>query len=172
MARSDLRLARVQSVDERLVAAACRLVRGRRTVAALRLATRAGDWPLSLGTGVLLLTVASVGVALRFALATALALVVQRTLKSAVSRVRPCLVEGGPLQRAPIPDAGSFPSGHTLHAVLAAGTAVSTLPILALLLVPLAAVIGASRVILGVHYPSDVVAGAVLGIALAALVVL
>jgi undecaprenyl-diphosphatase len=41
-------------------------------------------------------------------------------------------------------------------------------PLLALLLVPLALLIALSRVVLGLHYPSDVLAGALLGAGVAA----
>ena len=47
--------------------------------------------------------------------------------------------------------------------------AVESFPELAWLLVPFAAVIAASRVVLGLHYPTDVVAGAIIGAALAVL---
>jgi undecaprenyl-diphosphatase len=47
--------------------------------------------------------------------------------------------------------------------------AVTSFPELAWLLVPFAALIAASRVVLGLHYPSDVAAGAIIGAALAVL---
>jgi membrane-associated phospholipid phosphatase len=47
--------------------------------------------------------------------------------------------------------------------------AVASFPELAWLLIPLAALIAASRVVLGLHYPSDVAAGALIGAALAVL---
>jgi len=64
----------------------------------------------------------------------------------------------------------SFPSGHTLHAVSFTIVAVAHFPVLAILLVPFAVLVAASRVILGLHYPTDVGAGAAIGAALAALV--
>ena len=66
-------------------------------------------------------------------------------------------------------DRYSFPSGHTLHAVSFTTLAVASFPELAWLLIPFAALIAASRVVLGLHYPSDVAAGALIGAALAVL---
>ncbi len=64
-------------------------------------------------------------------------------------------------------DRYSFPSGHTLHAVSFATLAAHYFPELGLVLVPFALLIAASRVILGLHYPTDVLAGAALGLGLA-----
>jgi undecaprenyl-diphosphatase len=66
-------------------------------------------------------------------------------------------------------DLYSFPSGHTLHAVSFTILAVASFPGLAWLCVPFATLVAMSRVVLGLHYPSDVAAGALLGAALAAL---
>lgn len=66
-------------------------------------------------------------------------------------------------------DEFSFPSGHTLHAVAFSLVAMAHYPGLAWLLVPFTASVAASRVALGLHYPSDVLAATVIGIALAAL---
>lgn len=64
-------------------------------------------------------------------------------------------------------DRGSFPSGHTLHATSFTLLCGVHYPPLLWLLVPLALSIAASRVVLGHHYPSDVLAGAMLGALLA-----
>jgi undecaprenyl-diphosphatase len=65
-------------------------------------------------------------------------------------------------------DAFSFPSGHTLHAVAFTSVALGYWPWLAPLLVTFTLLTAASRVALGLHYPSDVLAGAALGAAIGA----
>lgn len=60
-------------------------------------------------------------------------------------------------------DQFSFPSGHTMHAVAFSIVAVSYYPDLLWLVAPFAVLIALSRPILGLHYPSDVLAGAALG---------
>jgi undecaprenyl-diphosphatase len=66
-------------------------------------------------------------------------------------------------------DEFSFPSGHTLHAVAFSLVAMAHYPMLAALLVPFTACVALSRVVLGLHYPSDVLAATVIGSALASL---
>lgn len=66
-------------------------------------------------------------------------------------------------------DEFSFPSGHTLHAVAFSLVALAHYPALAWLLVPFTASVAVSRVVLGLHYPSDVLAATALGGMLAAL---
>jgi undecaprenyl-diphosphatase len=56
-----------------------------------------------------------------------------------------------------------------LHAVSFAWQASAHFPELAWVLVPLAALIAGSRVVLGLHYPTDVLVGAVIGGSLAEL---
>jgi undecaprenyl-diphosphatase len=64
-------------------------------------------------------------------------------------------------------DEFSFPSGHTLHAVAFSIVAIAHYPVLAALLIPFTASVALSRVVLGLHYPSDVLAALGIGIALA-----
>jgi undecaprenyl-diphosphatase len=88
-------------------------------------------------------------------------------LKHAVVRERPFITHLGiSLGAAPL-DRYSFPSGHTLHAVSFSWQAIVAFPELAWVLVPLSVLIAASRVVLGLHYPTDVLAGAAIGSALA-----
>ncbi|WP_051851722.1 phosphatase PAP2 family protein [Streptomyces sp. NRRL F-5650] len=65
----------------------------------------------------------------------------------------------------PMPESASFPSGHTAAAVAFATAVGVVLPEAALPLGVLAGAVGYSRVHTGVHYPGDVAAGAVLGVA-------
>ena len=60
-------------------------------------------------------------------------------------------------------DQFSFPSGHTMAAFLLTGLVVVEFGAIALPMYLWATAVGASRVILGVHFPSDILAGASLG---------
>ena len=86
-----------------------------------------------------------------------------RLLKIAVSRERPCEARTHVWARVPPPDPYSFPSAHTMTAfafTLAVGLEI---PELLWWLLFAAFSVAASRVVLGLHYVSDVVAGGVLG---------
>ena len=60
-------------------------------------------------------------------------------------------------------DRYSFPSGHTLHAVAFTIIVASYFPEWSSVLLAFTTLIALSRVVLGLHYPTDVAAGAVLG---------
>ncbi|KAA6218707.1 phosphatase PAP2 family protein [Streptomyces filamentosus] len=68
-------------------------------------------------------------------------------------------------RQVPMPESASFPSGHTASAVAFATAVGVALPPAAVPLGLLASAVGYSRVHTGVHYPGDVAAGAVLGLA-------
>jgi undecaprenyl-diphosphatase len=93
---------------------------------------------------------------------------VYKLLKRTFVRERPFITHSAICHGTPPLDRYSFPSGHTLHAVSFAWQGVAHFPELAWVLVPLATLIAASRVVLGLHYPSDVLAGGVIGASLAA----
>src|SRR3954447_19776834 len=97
-------------------------------------------------------------------------LVVYKLLKRTFVRERPFIRHAGiSLAQAPL-DRYSFPSGHTLHAVSFTWQACVAFPELSPVLVPLAMAVAASRVVLGLHYPTDVLVGAAIGAGFAALV--
>lgn len=106
-------------------------------------------------------------VAWRMALAGGACYCLYRWLKQTTGRPRPCAVERS--LRTPVAplDEFSFPSGHTMHACAFALVAISGFPALAVFLLPFVVLIAASRLVLGLHYASDVLAGAVLGLAVA-----
>jgi undecaprenyl-diphosphatase len=92
-----------------------------------------------------------------------------RTLKHWTQRPRPYRAHSEIIAHIAPLDEFSFPSGHTLHAVSFTIIALAYFPLLAPLIVPFAIAVAASRVLLGLHYPSDVLAAAVIGSGLAAL---
>lgn len=67
-------------------------------------------------------------------------------------------------------DRFSFPSGHTCGAFLLAAIVTLHYPALAVPMYLWAGSVGVSRVVLGVHFPTDILAGALLGSAIAWLV--
>ena len=101
--------------------------------------------------------------ALHMFAAGALALVVYKIVKTCAGRPRPC-VRIHTVRRCVEPlDEFSFPSGHTLHAVAFSVVALAYFPVLAVLLMPFVVLTAISRIALGLHYPSDVFAGAAIG---------
>lgn len=101
--------------------------------------------------------------AIRMLAAGAMGLVIYKLLKAATTRPRPYQVLRDIRAGTDPLDAFSFPSGHTLHAVAFTAVAVSHVPALAPVLVPFTLLVALSRVVLGLHYPSDVLAGAAIG---------
>lgn len=104
--------------------------------------------------------------ALHMAAVGIVALLLYRCLKGHYRRPRPFRSDHAivPLM-APL-DEFSFPSGHTLHAISFSLVACAYFPALVVLLLPFTACVAASRVVLGLHYPSDVLAAALIGSAL------
>lgn len=101
----------------------------------------------------------------------ALGLGLYKWLKARTTRPRPCTRHERIQRRVAPLDEYSFPSGHTLHAVAFTLVALHHYPGLVWLLLPFTALVALSRVALGLHYPSDVVAGALIGASLALLTV-
>lgn len=90
-------------------------------------------------------------------------------LKAAIPRRRPPLLYPEPKTLVHDPHSHSFPSGHATTSFACATVLALTYPRAAVAFYVLAAAIAFSRVYVGVHWPSDVLAGALLGIAIALL---
>jgi len=93
--------------------------------------------------------------------ATGLAYGLNFAVKLRVQRSRPELEDLPPL--SPVVSSLSFPSAHATTSFAAAGMYARAIPGAAPLLYGAAALFAVSRPYLGVHYPSDVIAGAALG---------
>ena len=96
-----------------------------------------------------------------------IALALYKSLKVYTRRERPCNYATEIIAVVPPLDRYSFPSGHTLHAVSFSTVAIYYFPGLAWILVPFTMLVASSRIILGLHYPSDVLVATLIGLALA-----
>jgi undecaprenyl-diphosphatase len=134
--------------------------------------TRAGDGWLWVAVGLVLAAGGTDGhrVLAAAAVAAGLANVLQVILKRRIRRTRPChsdrvgrrFYDVKPLGHFPS-DRYSFPSGHALNAFAIGSVVALAYPPLAPAVLLAAAVVAASRVVLGLHFLSDVVAGSLLG---------
>lgn len=148
-----------------------RAARYQALVRVLVIISRLGDgvfWYVVIGALAFLGGTEERDVAMQMVLAGALNLPLYLWLKRSIGRPRPFVQCPDIRACARALDKFSFPSGHTLHAFTFLVICSWYFPPAALALVPVVALIAVSRVALGLHYPSDVAAGAVLGTAVAA----
>jgi undecaprenyl-diphosphatase len=96
----------------------------------------------------------------------ALAGVTVMLLKGLFERARPPLMDPGLDPIGSVPGSASFPSGHAATAFAAAVAVGMVYPRFRTPLLVLAATVAASRVYLGVHFATDVLAGSLLGAAI------
>jgi undecaprenyl-diphosphatase len=132
-------------------------------------ATRMGDGWLWYSLGVLLLLFGGTHRYAAFGAAGSagiFGIFVFKALKRLSHRPRPCQYQAHCWAKVLPPDQFSFPSGHTMTAFSIALVVSYFYPSLQWPLYFLAISIGLSRIVLGMHFLSDVLAGAVLGSAL------
>jgi undecaprenyl-diphosphatase len=133
-------------------------------------ATRGGDGWLWYAMGLVVLLFGgdqrfrAVGAA---AMAAAVGILIFLRLKKITGRKRPCTIEPHCWARLLPPDQFSFPSGHTITAFAVSLSLSRFYPELAIGLFFCAVSIAASRIMLGMHFLSDVLAGTAIGILLA-----
>ncbi len=129
-------------------------------------ASRLGDGPLWVATGTGLLAINS-GYARQIAfaatLSVGLSILLFMCIKNLIGRPRPFEAWVGVTCLMAPPDKFSFPSGHTMTAFAVWGVLCVGLPMLSHVYLVIGTLIGLSRIFLGLHYPTDVLVGAVLG---------
>lgn len=163
---------RIDAVELAVCVQINRLGRGEGTRRFFWLVSRLGDglfWFALLGLLPLLYGHHGAVAALHMGLTALVGIALYKYLKERLVRDRPFHklheIECG----APILDQYSFPSGHTLHAVSFSTMLLFYFPVVFWSVLPFVALVAMSRVILGLHYPSDVIAGGAIGFALARL---
>ena len=114
---------------------------------------------------------AAIETSIHMAITGVAGVVIYKLLKNNLVRQRPCIMHDCINQGTAMLDYYSFPSGHTLHAFSFSIIAINAFPQLAFVLIPFTLLVAASRVVLGLHYPTDVLMGAALGTALASTIV-
>ena len=164
--RLDAALARLQQWDELVCVRVNRGARQRALVVALRAVSWLGNGLFWYALMLTLLLADARGAALpvlHMVFVGAVCTCCYKMVKHSTVRSRPYQVNPLVSAGATVLDRFSFPSGHTLHAIAFSLVAGSYYPGLWVVLAPFTLVTAVSRVALGLHYPSDVIAGGALG---------
>ncbi len=126
-----------------------------------------GFWAALAGLLVVLQGPRALTPVLQMAVTGAAGVFLYKRMKNRMVRERPFINHSDILCGTAPLDRYSFPSGHTLHATSFTILLSQFEPALAPIAISFAMLVAASRVILGLHYPSDVVVGAAMGALLA-----
>ncbi|WP_346796610.1 phosphatase PAP2 family protein [Halomonas sp. Bachu 37] len=132
----------------------------------LQAASRLGDWPVwvALILAQPWLQPQQPWSIVQYTLTALAALGFYRLLKTRLCRERPFITYSHGIRCSePARDRYSFPSGHTMHAIMFSIMVAVHTPWLLPVVLPLTLLIALSRVGLGLHYISDVLAGAAIG---------
>jgi undecaprenyl-diphosphatase len=105
--------------------------------------------------------------ALHMLLTSGIAVLIYKALKERLVRERPFITHQAISCNSRTLDRYSFPSGHTMHATSFSILLSFYYPTLIHLVLPFAILVAMSRVILGLHYISDVIVGGLIGAVLA-----
>ncbi|MFP4160813.1 MAG: phosphatase PAP2 family protein [Ectothiorhodospira sp.] len=124
-------------------------------------------WYVLMGVLPLLYGMPGARASLHMALVGLLCLPLYKGLKQVTLRDRPYTRDTAILQNVPPLDRFSFPSGHTMHAVAFTLVLMAYLPAWGWAVAPFTLLVALSRLVLGLHYPSDVLVGAGIGAAVA-----
>lgn len=141
----------------------------KRDFAVFRYISKSGDGPVYLLLGLILCRFEpNSGVLFLYAclLAYGMELPLYVMLKKLVRRTRPCDLDNKFIAHVTPSDKFSLPSGHSAAAFLMATLLAHFYPSFAIVAYAWASLIALSRVMLGVHYPGDTIAGALLGLSI------
>ena len=92
-----------------------------------------------------------------------LSFLLAQIIKRSVARRRPSVLQTEVVPLSALPDPYSFPSGHSCASMSIAVSVLLMAPLAGVPAVMLAALVGASRVYLRVHYPTDALVGQAIG---------